>query len=304
MECWQIETRQRMPLWMKIKYTQRRIKLWHEYFDGDVYISFSGGKDSTVLLDIARKLYPDIHAMFLDTGMEFPEIRDFVKTTKNVTWVKPKMKFKDVIEKYGYPVISKEQASFIYDVRNTKSKKLYNLRMFGNGKSNIGKLSNKWKFLVDAPFKISGECCNALKKKPAKDYEKLTGLHPILALMASESNARKGHFMRYECNMYDVKRPISNPMMHWTDTDVWEYIEKYNIKYSEIYNKGYSRTGCMFCMFGIGKKDWNNFARMEKTHPKQYKYMMNNLKIKEVTDFIYEETGHYKGGIEQRDLFD
>lgn len=100
---------QSLPLKEKIKLTQKRITEWVDHYSVEgVYVSFSGGKDSTVLLDIARKLYPEIKAVFVDTGLEYPEIRDFVKSYENVDWLKPKMNFRQVIEKYGYPFISKE----------------------------------------------------------------------------------------------------------------------------------------------------------------------------------------------------
>lgn len=57
---WQLKQRQSLPLEAKIQLTRQRIIDFYEYFDGEVYISFSGGKDSTVLLDIARKIYQDI----------------------------------------------------------------------------------------------------------------------------------------------------------------------------------------------------------------------------------------------------
>ena len=100
---------QSLPLSAKIQMTKQRIRQWiEEYGEEGVYVSFSGGKDSTVLLDIARSVYPDIKAVFVDTGLEYPEIRQFVKTFDNIDWLRPKMNFKQVIEKYGYPFISKE----------------------------------------------------------------------------------------------------------------------------------------------------------------------------------------------------
>lgn len=109
---------QSLPLNAKVRMTQRRIKEWvDEYGEDGVYISFSGGKDSTVLLDIARKLYPNIKAMFVDTGLEYPEIRQFVKQFNNVDWIKPKMTFRQVIERYGYPFISKEVSECVYVAR-------------------------------------------------------------------------------------------------------------------------------------------------------------------------------------------
>lgn len=102
---------QAYPLDLKIKKTQLRIREWVDYYGVDgVYVSFSGGKDSTVLLDIVRKMYPDIEAVFCDTGLEYPEIRSFVKSFDNVTILRPKMRFDEVIRKYGYPFIGKEVA--------------------------------------------------------------------------------------------------------------------------------------------------------------------------------------------------
>ena len=109
---------QSLPLSAKIKMTKRRISEWVEYFGEDgVYVSFSGGKDSTVLLDLVRKSYPDIPAVFVDTGLEYPEIREFVRTFENVVWLKPKMNFRQVIEKYGYPFFSKEISECIAESR-------------------------------------------------------------------------------------------------------------------------------------------------------------------------------------------
>lgn len=109
---------QSLPLSAKIRMTEYRIKQWVDRFGEDgVYVSFSGGKDSTVLLDIARKIFPDIKAVFVDTGLEYPEIRQFVKGFDNVDWVRPKMTFKQVIEKYGYPFISKEVSECVFGAR-------------------------------------------------------------------------------------------------------------------------------------------------------------------------------------------
>lgn len=88
-----LKTMQAWSLERKIQVTQTRLIEWYQKFQGKVYVSFSGGKDSTVLLHIARQLYPDIEAVFVDTGLEYPEIREFVKSFDNVTWLRPKMNF-------------------------------------------------------------------------------------------------------------------------------------------------------------------------------------------------------------------
>lgn len=114
-DLWQLKSMQAAPLSVKVALTKDRIREWvNEYGEDGVYVSFSGGKDSTVLLTIAREMYPDIKAVFVDTGLEYPEIRDFVRTWDNVEWVKPKLNFKQVIEKYGYPFISKEVSERVY----------------------------------------------------------------------------------------------------------------------------------------------------------------------------------------------
>ncbi len=109
---------QSLPLSAKIRMTEYRIRQWVECYGEDgVYVSFSGGKDSTVLLHLVRKSYPDIPAAYVDTGLEYPEIREFVKQQDNVEILKPKMNFRQVIEAYGYPFIGKEVAGCVYGAR-------------------------------------------------------------------------------------------------------------------------------------------------------------------------------------------
>lgn len=119
-EIWELRSMQQSPLYVKIAMTRTRIKQWIDNYGEDgVYVSFSGGKDSTVLLHIVREVmgYKNVPAMFVDTGLEYPEIREFVKTFDNVDIVKPSMNFKQVIQKYGYPIIGKETAEVVYNAK-------------------------------------------------------------------------------------------------------------------------------------------------------------------------------------------
>ena len=265
-EKWQLAFRQNLPLKLKIAYSIKRIKNWYEHFDGQVYVSFSGGKDSTVLLHLARSIYPNIEGVFVDTGLEYPEIRDFIKQQENITWLKPAIRFDKVIEKYGYPVISKENSQKIYEIKSTKSEKLKSKRLHGDDKGN-GKLSEKWQYLLNHDIKIGHQCCNVLKKRPVKNYEKLTGKKPIVGTMANESSLRKTNYLKSGCNSFNG-RAMSQPIAFWSDKDIWEYMWIFGLEYSGIYDKGYDRTGCMFCMFGVHlEENPNRFERMKQTHP-------------------------------------
>lgn len=114
----ELQQMQALPLTLKIKLTQSRIRAWvNEFSEDGVCVSFSGGKDSTVLLDIVRKMYPNIKAVYVDTGLEYPEIKRFVKTFDNVDIIRPDMVFRDVIIKYGYPMISKEVSECVQGAR-------------------------------------------------------------------------------------------------------------------------------------------------------------------------------------------
>lgn len=289
---------QEYPLEIKIEKTKVRILEWHTYWGSSVYVSFSGGKDSTVLLDIARQVYPNIPAVFVDTGLEYPEIREFVKTIDNVTWLRPKMSFREVIEKYGYPVVSKEQASYIQEYRDGKSEKLKKYRWEGDKKGRF-KISEKWKYLVKAPFNISDKCCDVMKKNPSIKYEKETSRKPIIGTLASESYQRERQYIRHGgCNAFDLKRPRSTPLGFWTEQDILRYLKEYGISYSSVYGDivekdgelfttGENRTGCMFCMFGSHlDSEPNKFQRMKISHPKQYDYCINKLGLGEVLDYI------------------
>ena len=300
MEYWQLKQRQSLPLQIKVILSQQRIKSWYSHWHGDVYVSFSGGKDSTVLLYLVRELFPNVPAVFVNTGLEYPEIVDFVKTIDNVVWLKPSIPFNKVIDVHGYPVVSKENSQKINEIRNTKSNKLKDIRMTGGEKGN-GKLPDKWKYLIHAPFKISDRCCHIMKKHPVKKYEKEFGLKPFIGNMASDSRLRTTAYLENGCNAFNSNRPVSTPIAFWKEGDIWGYIKENNIPYSKIYDMGYPRTGCMFCMFGAHLETTpNRFQRMAKTHPKQYDYCINKLGCGKVLDYIGVP---YSGYVEENALF-
>lgn len=106
-ERWELQQMQSLPLELKIRKSQERIKEWYEYWDGMVYISYSGGKDSTVLKHLVDSLYDDVPTVFVNTGLEYPEVQKAAIKNSDVV-LTPKMNFKKVLQTYGYPIISKE----------------------------------------------------------------------------------------------------------------------------------------------------------------------------------------------------
>lgn len=305
-----LEQMQSLPLGAKISMTKRRIMDWYDYWGGMVYVSFSGGKDSTVLKHIVDSMGLGIPSVFVNTGLEFPEIQRFAMSQPNVTTIRPKMMFTEVVKKYGYPIISKEVSQCIKEARGKvdgfQYRKLFGLRKNEDGTDSTWNLE-RYKWLYDAPFNMSPKCCDVMKKSPAKKYEKETGRKPIIATMADESRLRKTKWMQQGCNSFDSKRPISRPMSFWTEQDVLHYIKKYDVPYCSVYGdivskqskddidgqltfadlNGYTesdllectgrkRTGCMFCMFGCHlEKEPNRFQQMKETHPRQYDFCIN-----------------------------
>lgn len=299
-----LQQMQSLPLSAKILMTKRRIREWYDYWDGQVYVSFSGGKDSTVLLHIAREVYPDIEAVFVNTGLEYPEIQSFVKTFDNVTILRPKMRFDEVIKKYGYPIIGKEVSQAIWYAKNGSAwaiNQLNGLDCHGNPHEFKASMYCKYKPLCDVDFKVSDKCCLIMKEKPMSEFEKTK--KPIIAIMASESKKRETTWLMTGCNAFDSQRPVSKPMSFWTEQDVLQYIKENNIPIASVYGDvvykedsdqmriedygiegcgteklcttGCDRTGCIFCAFGAHlEKGESRFERLKRTHPKQYDYCM------------------------------
>ena len=225
---------QNYPLDMKIRKTQLRIREWVGYYGSDgVYVSFSGGKDSTVLLHLVRQMYPNVEAVFVNTGLEYPEIQSFVKLFDNVTILRPKMRFDEVIRKHGYPIIGKNVAHNVKIARNCPDgnvvKNIFNPEKRGQY------AMYKWLPLASVDFLISEKCCDVMKKAPAHDFQKATGKVPILATMAHESKMRQDSWLHNGCNAFDIKNPHSAPMSFWTEQDILQYIKENSLPIASVY---------------------------------------------------------------------
>lgn len=195
------------------------------------------------------------------------------------------MRFDQIIEKYGYPVVSKVQAGYIHDYRTTKSEYFRSVRW--NGKNGGAfKISEKWKFLVNAPFKISNACCGILKKHPMYKFNKQTQLRPFIGTKANDSRVRMKVYRQYGCNIYTTAfQERSMPLSPWTDEDVWHYIKLNNLEVPTCY-KYMKATGCMYCLFGIQFRGLEQFDFLQQYHPKIYDYAVNKLKLLDVANYV------------------
>ena len=285
---------QSLSLDAKVRLSILRIRAWYEHWQGQVYVSVSGGLDSTVLAHLVRSVYPDVPLVFFDTGLEYPENRRQCQEM-GAEFIRPKRTFQEVIERCGYPVVSKRISQSVGEVqsairRGLPDAPLIQIRLTGYsraGKYNkASKIPAKWMFLLDAPFKISHRCCHHLKRNPAAQAQK-GGARPFLGVRVDESDIRLQAWYTYGCNTFEGNNPRSMPLSFWSDADVWAYIRANNVRYSALYDMGYKRSGCMFCMFGCHLEGLpNRFQRMKETHPKQWAFCMDKLGLRRVLDYI------------------
>jgi len=296
---------QSLPLDQKIELTIAKIKCWYESFNGQVAVSFSGGKDSSVLLWLVRRIYPEVPAVFCNTGLEYPELVRHVKAMPNVIIMRPKIPFNIVLLKHGYPLASKKVARGISILRHPTENNQNVYRLYDQGINRFGeqvngfRIADRWRFLVDAPFECSDKCCSIMKKEPMARYQREHGRRQYVGTMAADSKARQKAYLQHGCNGYDMKDPKSMPMGFWTEQDVFRAIVKYQIKIPSVYGQvrsksdgtmyctGVKRTGCVFCMFAIHMEPSpNRFQRLYHSHPKLYRYCMDNLGLGDVMAYV------------------
>ena len=316
----QLKDFQSLPLERKIQLTKTRLIEWYQAYDNQCYVSFSGGKDSTVLSDITAQVCKvlgcKLTLWFSDTGLEYPEVKQHVKDFAE--WLRKKYEievdlvvdfpkdkngkritFKQVIEEYGYPLISKNVAEYVsrvqknglYNVhtgeKTIAAKAFDNELILDNGNKSYFNIP-QWKFLLDADFKMSNRCCDVMKKKPGKKFTYDSGLFPIIGTMANESTQRRKIWLQDGCNAFGAQYPSSRPLSFWTDQDVLLYISTNAIPIPSVYGEiifdekkkrlvttQADRTGCLYCGFGITQeRNPNRFERLKETHPQLYDYCM------------------------------
>ncbi len=306
--------RQSLDLESKITMTKQRIKTWLDHWDGEVYLAFSGGKDSTVLKHIIESMGYNIPCVFSNTGLEMPEIVKFARAQKNVVEIRPKKTFDKIWRDEGIPVGSKKVAKMIRVLQEGDNGKNSNMhRLYDTGISKDGregkawKIPHKWRKFVDSGVAVTDKCCDYLKKEPLDTYAKESKKKRIDGMMAAEGGFRGG---LHKCNDFG-KKPASHPMLFWLESDIFEYIEKHNVDICEVYFDRESkyngetvivpaekRTGCMFCGFGAHlEKGLNRFQKMSVTHPRQHAIVMDRMGMRKAMEMIDVKVDYDEGKI-------
>ena len=281
MDLQTLKERQKWTLDQKIYHSLEVIGNFISRMDGKVYLAFSGGKDSTVLMHLCEMVKKDILCIFVNTGCESPSIVKFVREMKeeghNIMTIRPKITPRQVWETYGFPLVSKQQSHMIHKIRMNPTSKIAQLHL-GLGKKTMFTLAKKWRYLLEVPYETSDMCCAKLKKEPSHRIGKELGLSPIVGVMASESMTRTAVYLRgggcnvFKDNALDSK---SMPLSIWTDDDIWEFIRTKNIRIADDYSRGKKRTGCVCCGFGVQFPDDTRLEFLYKYHPKYYNMVMN-----------------------------
>lgn len=287
----------------KVRDACHRIEGLYYETEGKCYVSFSGGKDSTVLLALI-KLCEEIYtippnaipAVFSNTGIELGITVDFVKWVKenwypNVQIIRPIKSFSEVIQEDGKPMLSKLKSHALHQYRKGKrTKALCGLLFDGvtqSGKSYYrNRIADKDIHILHDDFDIlaSEKCCYWMKKKPFEMYEidnETKGT--IVGLRASEGGIRQIETTRRVvaggkiCTVETERGIRKYPIIDWTDEDVDAFVKQYNVPLSDAYTKyGFDRTGCMACPYARNvEKDLEYLFYHE---PNRYKASMYWLK--------------------------
>lgn len=313
LNAWQFSQRKYLDWPTKLRLSKTRIQEWYDNWDGQVYLSYSGGLDSSVLLHMIRQtIGDDVPAVFSNTGLEFPEIVKFArKTSGEFREIEPRGKdgrrisFRDVILTEGYPLVSKETAMRIRKLRHGNLSDRYrNYLLYGDERGKGFSLAIKWRPLISAPFDTSEKCCDIIKKNPFKKYMKETGRVPYIGVTQDEGIMRARQYAKTGCNIYDGSTVKSQPLGFWTKQDILRYVVENDLEICSVYGDirqredgiyyltGEQRTGCMFCAFGVHlEPEPNRFQRMALQYPNQYKFCMKpvcqgGLGMAEILDYV------------------
>lgn len=250
----------------------------HNLLD-NAYLSFSGGKDSTVLHYLIDLALPgnNIPRVFINTGIEYKKIVEFVnemaKKDSRFIILKPSQNIKEVLKEHGYPFKSKEHAyKWNQWYKGSKSPRILK---YARGESGFD-CSKKLLYQFTDSYKenpnivISDRCCFKLKKEPVHKWAKENKKSITLTGMLGEEGGNRSNIgcLAFKGNgRVDKFHPLIVVTHDWED---W-FIKKFDIELCELYYPPYNfdRTGCKGCPFAL--KLQHNLDVMEKFFPAERK---------------------------------
>jgi len=245
------------------------------------YLSYSGGKDSHFLYWFIKKYLKrdDIKIVGINTYMEHHEILARIKKNSDIVLI-PKLKPMEIKEKYGSPCFSKIQDEFIDRYQNGSRSESLMKRIVGYTFTGADGIIHRSSFQLNKKarelladnklHKISNKCCKYLKKDVAREFEKESGLKPILGIRSEEGMMRKTQYK--SCFTKDKK---FTPIHDLSDELMNKIYEKYNIEIPEVY-KHIMRTGCMGCPYGHYKGDTEK--ELQLINESQFKFVCEYFK--------------------------
>lgn len=253
-----------------------------KFGEENFYISFSGGKDSTVVHYLVDLAIPQnkIPRVYINTGIEYIDVVRFVermaKEDNRIVIIKNKTNIRKTLDEKGYPFKSKEHSKRVkeyqkYGMSRTSYRYLHGLRPDGTPGTFKCPECLKYQFESDFKMPVSEKCCDILKKENFNRYRKESGKEiSILGVRRAEGGLRR---MQTGCVLFDKKgllksfkplNPVSNEWIDW-------FVDKYKIKLCRLYYPPFSfkRTGCKGCPFSINLQE--QLEIMEKYLPSERK---------------------------------
>jgi len=224
-------------------------------------LGWSGGRCSTAVLHMALHVNPDIHVIYGNTGIEFPENIEYVHEVAdlwgiNLHELHPETTYWKIVEKHGMP----------------------KFRKFGDNKQ-VKYLSRLGVKTDRRPY-----CCWLLKEQPRFKFYKEHGIEgDITGMRAAESRARARTFNRRGI-FYKLKSPpkiwVYHPIGLWTTEEMLFYHEKNGIPHNPVYDTQ-DRNGCWAC---TAYKGWEK--NIIKYNPKMYRFLQSKRGVMLMDDYI------------------
>lgn len=255
-----------------------------KYGEENFAISFSGGKDSTVLHHLIDMALPEnkIPRVYADTGIELGMIRNFVldlqKHDDRIQIIKPSTPIKPMLERDGYPFKSKKHAALVATYQKYKTTEgragiQHYLHINTDGinwaSQNSCPAILKYQFTPEFQMKISDLCCKRMKEEPLDKWQKENNKpYAIIGIMASEAGRRmNAKCLAFRAKKFKAFQPLAPMTKEWED---W-FIEEYKINICDIYKPPYNfyRTGCKGCPFAVNLQQ--ELDTLEKFFPAERK---------------------------------